>query len=476
MVGEIGGDAEERAADFIAEQVRSPSSPTSPASPRRRASRWAMRARSSRAPRAPRRQRSRRSRRRACGSARARPRPLSSPSRRCAPPPSGVGKVGPPWPLTRSPSPAALRAPTSSPRRPSARQRARRSRTTGASTLLRHGPRSSGPLRVDRRRAARDRRRPGDGHQRLDEAAALLFRYMIEPGDRVIVEQPSYDRTLLLLGRTGAELIPVALEPDGIEIEGLERALSEGPVALAHVIPNYHNPAGARCRREARAPRRARGRARLHPLRGRSLPADQLRRTLLPTMLSLDRADRVIHASSFSKTVSPGVRVGYLAGPQEQIATLAKRGSEHYISPNMLAESVVLEMCRFGGLRRNIEVVNEALRERRDALVKALGAHLPEARFVVPEGGYFLWLGPRQRHRHARPAGGGQGGGRRLRRRTRLHARRRRVEPAPLLCQRAGRAGRRGRQSPGQALETLRASARPSARHRARDDALFSSN
>ena len=58
-------------------------------------------------------------------------------------------------------------------------------------------------------------------------------------------------------------------------------------------------------------------------------------------MLSQDRAGRVIHASSFSKTVSPGVRVGYLAGPQEEIAKLAKRANQTYISPNMLAESIV---------------------------------------------------------------------------------------------------------------------------------------
>ena len=76
------------------------------------------------------------------------------------------------------------------------------------------------------------------------EAAALLFRYMIEPGDRVIVEQPSYDRTLLLLGRTGAELVPVALEDDGLDVDAFEAALAAGPVKLAHVIPNFHNPAG----------------------------------------------------------------------------------------------------------------------------------------------------------------------------------------------------------------------------------------
>jgi 2-aminoadipate transaminase len=225
------------------------------------------------------------------------------------------------------------------------------------------------------------------------EAAALLFRYMIEPGDRVIVEQPTYDRTLLLLGRTGAELVPVALEADGIDVDAVERALAEGPVKLAHVIPNFHNPAG--CSLSAGKRERLVALAAEHdlwifeddPYRLISFGAE-----VPPTMLSLDETDHVIHASSFSKTVSPGVRAGYLAGPAEQIATLAKRGSEHYISPNMLAESVVLELCRSGSLERNIQFVNSALAERRDALVTALRDSLPDAEFVVPEGGYFLWL------------------------------------------------------------------------------------
>ncbi len=225
------------------------------------------------------------------------------------------------------------------------------------------------------------------------EAAALLFRYMIEPGDRVVVEQPSYDRTLLLLGRTGAELVPVALEADGVDVEAFEQVLADGPVRLAHVIPNFHNPAGCTLSDDKR--RRIVELAAEHdflifeddPYRLISFEG-----ALPPTMLSLDEADKVIHASSFSKTVSPGVRVGYLAGAVEPISTLAKRGSEHYISPNMLAESVVLELCRSGALHRNIEFVNDALRQRRDALVTALGAHLPEARFIAPEGGYFLWL------------------------------------------------------------------------------------
>jgi 2-aminoadipate transaminase len=109
-------------------------------------------------------------------------------------------------------------------------------------------------------------------------------------------------------------------------------------------------------------------------------------------MLEQDEHDRVIHASSFSKTVAPGVRVGYLIGPADEIATLAKLANEQYISPSMFAESVVWELCRSGALDKNIELVNAALRERRDALVKALREHIPEAEFVEPQGGYFLWL------------------------------------------------------------------------------------
>jgi DNA-binding transcriptional MocR family regulator len=225
------------------------------------------------------------------------------------------------------------------------------------------------------------------------EAGAMLFQHLLEPGDRVVVEQPSYDRTLLLLERLGADRVGVPLEADGIDTGELERALADGaPVKLVHVIPNFHNPAG--CTLSAAKRERLIELASEHGFwileddPYRELPFDE---EPPPTMLGPTEG-RVIHASSFSKTVSPGVRVGYLAGPADEIAQLAKRANEIYISPNMLAESVVYELCRSGGLDANIEFVKGALRERRDTLVGALGEHIPEAEFVVPGGGYFLWL------------------------------------------------------------------------------------
>jgi 2-aminoadipate transaminase len=225
------------------------------------------------------------------------------------------------------------------------------------------------------------------------EAGAMLFHHLLSPGDRVVVEQPTYDRTLLLLQQIGVELVPVPLEADGLDLAALDEALATGPIKLAHVIPNAHNPAGCTLSAEKRA--------RLVELaaeHGFWIFEDDPYRELpfegepLGTMLSLDRADRVIHASSFSKTVSPGIRVGYLAGPAEEIAKLAKKANETYISPNMLAESIVLDLCRSGALDENIAFVKRALKERCDALVAALRERIPEAEFVVPEGGYFLWL------------------------------------------------------------------------------------
>jgi DNA-binding transcriptional MocR family regulator len=225
------------------------------------------------------------------------------------------------------------------------------------------------------------------------EAGAMLFEHLLEAGDRVVVEQPTYDRTLLMLQRLGVELVPVRLEADGLDVAALEAALAEGPIKLAHVIPNFHNPAGCTLSAEKRV--------RLVELAAehgfwifeddpyRELPFEG---EALQTMLSIDSAERVIHASSFSKTVSPGVRVGYLAGPGAEIAKLAKRANETYISPNMLAESIVLELCRSGVLDENIAFVKGELKARCEALVEALRERIPEAVFVVPQGGYFLWL------------------------------------------------------------------------------------
>ena len=262
----------------------------------------------------------------------------------------------------------------------------------------------------------------------------------------MIVEQPTYDRTLLLLNQAGAELAPVPLESDGVDIGAVEAACEAGPVKLAHVIPNFHNPAGCTLAMEKRERLVA-----LAAEHGFLLFEDDPYRLICleepagTTMLDMDEADRVIHASSFSKTVSPGVRVGYLVGPATEIGALAKTAGQNYISPNMLAESIVWELCRSGALEENVKAVNAALRERRDALVAALRGEDSRGEVRRPRGRLLPLAGPRGRRGRGRAAGRGQEGGRDLRRRARLHDRRGRVEHPPLVRAGARRAGSRGR-------------------------------
>lgn len=227
------------------------------------------------------------------------------------------------------------------------------------------------------------------------QADAFLFELLVEPGDVVVVEAPSYDRTLLSLRKLGAELLAIPLEPDGLDVEALARALEAGArPKLAHVIPNFHNPAGCTLSLEKR--RRLLELAAEHGfLVFEDDPYVELRfeGERLPALRELDGGgELVVYASSFSKTVCPGVRVGYLVGPEATIAAARELATETYISPSMVAQAIVAEFCGSGALERSIETVRGALRERRAALCEALGRELPEARFVVPGGGYFLWV------------------------------------------------------------------------------------
>jgi DNA-binding transcriptional MocR family regulator len=228
------------------------------------------------------------------------------------------------------------------------------------------------------------------------QADAFLFEQLVRAGDEVIVERPTYDRTLLSLRERGALVHAVQLEPDGIDTDALSALLtaSSGAVqpTLAHIIPNFQNPAGYTLSFEKRS--------RLLELAAdhgfmvfEDDPYVELRFSgeTLPTMLSMD-PERVVYASSFSKTVCPGIRVGYLVGPPDLIAAIAKLATNTYISPNMVAQSIVYEFCASGAIERSIETVKAALDERAQALAKALRSELADADFVVPQGGYFMWV------------------------------------------------------------------------------------
>ncbi|SCL22137.1 DNA-binding transcriptional regulator, MocR family, contains an aminotransferase domain [Micromonospora nigra] len=226
------------------------------------------------------------------------------------------------------------------------------------------------------------------------QADAFLFDHLVRPGDAVVVERPTYDRTLLNLKRMGGELHGVTIQPDGLDTAELRKLLESGVrPRLAHVIPNYQNPAGVTLSLDKR-----RELLDLAVEYGFTLFEDdpyadiRFRGERLPSMLSMDTHGVVVHASSFTKTVCPGVRVGYLVGPADLIADIAKKATNLYISPGMVSQAIVHQFCVSGDIDRSIETVRAALGERARVLAESLRRHIPEARFVEPDGGYFLWV------------------------------------------------------------------------------------
>jgi 2-aminoadipate transaminase len=225
------------------------------------------------------------------------------------------------------------------------------------------------------------------------QADAFLFRALVAAGDSVVVEKPTYDRTLLNLTDLGADVRMVSLQTDGIDTAELRELLAETTPKLVHVIPNFQNPAGYTLSQAKREELLA-----LAAEHGFTIFEDDPYRHIrfsgqgLPTMLEMDHGGSVVYASSFSKTVCPGIRVGYLVGPQPLISQIQKLATNTYISPNMVAQSIVYEFCESGAIGRSITTVKDALAERVAVLDESLQRHLPEARYTPPEGGYFMWV------------------------------------------------------------------------------------
>jgi 2-aminoadipate transaminase len=223
----------------------------------------------------------------------------------------------------------------------------------------------------------------------------FLAERLVRPGARVLVEAPTYDRPLKILARLGADVVGVPMDDDGLQPEALEQALSDGPKpAFLYTIATFQNPSGRTLSAERR--RRVVELAREHELLVLEDDPYGLVRyegEPLPTMFELDGGTNVAYASSFSKTIAPGVRVGYFVLPAPLAAQIEALAVSTYISPPFLAQATVHEFVRRGNFEPNLVRVNDLLRARRDAMLDALERHLPDAAtWSRPEGGYFVWV------------------------------------------------------------------------------------
>jgi 2-aminoadipate transaminase len=234
------------------------------------------------------------------------------------------------------------------------------------------------------------------------QALDLLGKILINPGDRILVESPTYLGALQAWNAYGAEYVPVPADQCGMVTDALEEALRTGPKFI-YVLPNFQNPAGTTLSLERRM--------KLVELADRygvplieDDPYGQLRYEgeHLPSVATLDGQFRknhdacyrgnVIYISTFSKILAPGLRLAWMIAPPEVIRKLvqAKQGVDlHTATFNQMA---AYEVSRNGFLDRHIRVIRRVYRERRDAMLAALDNYFPpEVQWTHPEGGLFLW-------------------------------------------------------------------------------------
>ena len=234
------------------------------------------------------------------------------------------------------------------------------------------------------------------------QALDLIGKLLINSGDRILVEAPTYLGALQAFNVYGAEYVSVPVDHDGLRTPELEEALRSGPKFM-YVLPNFQNPGGVTlCE-----PRR-------HELvlladkYGIPIieddPYGQLRfeGEHLPPLLVLDRDNlrrddgklgNVIYLSTFSKTLAPGIRLGWIVAPPDVISKLVqfKQGADLHTST--FDQMVAYEVVHDGFLDEHVKKIRAVYRERRDVMLAALGEYFPpEVSWTHPQGGLFLWM------------------------------------------------------------------------------------
>jgi 2-aminoadipate transaminase len=235
------------------------------------------------------------------------------------------------------------------------------------------------------------------------QALDLIGKLFINQGDRIVVEAPTYLGALQAFSVYGAEYVSVPIDADGLRTRLLEGPLRSGPKFM-YVLPNFQNPAGTTLSEGRRHELVLLAERYGIPI-VEDDPYGQLRYEgeHLPSLVVLDRENlrrdngysigNVIYLSTFSKTLAPGLRLGWIVAPPEIISKLAqlKQGSDLHTST--FTQFVAYEVARDGFLDQHVKVIRQVYRERRDVMLEALRESFPpNVTWTHPQGGLFLWV------------------------------------------------------------------------------------
>ncbi len=222
----------------------------------------------------------------------------------------------------------------------------------------------------------------------------LAGKVMLNPHDKVAVESPSYLAALQIFRTYQAEFVVIPADKDGMNIDILEEKLISEKPKIVYIVPTFQNPSSSTLSL-ARRKQVAELLEKYETLLIEDDPYGYLRYSgeALPFVKSLDTTEQSIYLGSFSKLISPGLRVGYAVGPKDVISKMqiAKQGTD--VHTNMLAQAIVAEFLKRDLLIPHIEEIKKQYKAKRDLCIAEMNRHFPnEAQYNVPDGGLFIWV------------------------------------------------------------------------------------
>ncbi len=221
----------------------------------------------------------------------------------------------------------------------------------------------------------------------------LMSRVLLDPGDIVVTEEPTFFPAVQSFRSVGARVIGVPMTDQGMDVEMLEQILQRYKVKLIYTMPNFHNPSGITMSTERRI--------KLLELANKYqvvLLEDDAYGELCfdgqpqPTLKSMDREGFVVYLNTFSKTVYPGLRLGWIVGHKKLIQRVSAARRITDLHTNCLSQLIIECFIKSGGIDRHLTQICAAYKHRRDLMIRALEKHAPQGlTWNKPAGGYYLW-------------------------------------------------------------------------------------
>lgn len=229
--------------------------------------------------------------------------------------------------------------------------------------------------------------------QGSQQALDFLGKIFFNPGDAVLMEDPTYLGAIQAFKPYEPEFVTVPIDEKGMRPEALEKALARRHVKFIYVVPTFQNPSGVTMSLERR-------RALLEIAKKKRIPIIEddpygllrFKGKWVPSLYSLAKGQGVIYLSTFSKSLSPGIRLGYVLADAPIIRQLVFAKQAADLQTNSFIQCVVYNYCRMGFFEKHIPAIIKDYAHRANVMLSSIHEHFPpEVKFIEPEGGMFIW-------------------------------------------------------------------------------------